>query len=69
LCLCNICELVYQDYETAARCEDFCRRFKACSVEISSKVVGRIVESKSGIVIKLFGRSVADRVVSHEGKI
>lgn len=66
---CDICGLVYQDYETATRCEDFCRRFKACSVEISSKAVGRIVKSGCGTAIKLFRRSAVDRDVSHKGKI
>jgi len=65
---CDICGLVYQDYETAIRCENFCRRFKACFVEISSEAVGRISKFESETAIKLFRKSVAERVVSHKGK-
>jgi len=36
---CEACGLYYLDLETAKRCEEWCRKMKSCSIEITKKAV------------------------------
>jgi hypothetical protein len=39
LFLCEICGLGYLDEETARKCEEWCKRTRTCSIEITKKAV------------------------------
>ena len=36
---CDICKFYYTDRKTAQECEDFCKKHKSCSIEITGKAV------------------------------
>jgi len=36
---CDICKFYYETRELAQECEDFCNKFKSCSIEITKKAV------------------------------
>jgi hypothetical protein len=37
--ICDICGLGYREKETALSCEDYCDRYKSCSIEITKDAV------------------------------
>ncbi len=36
---CGECEFFYKDKEWAKKCEDFCKKHKSCSIEITKHAV------------------------------
>lgn len=36
---CEICEFYYEERKWAEQCEEFCEKYKACSVEITKHAV------------------------------
>ncbi|MBI2134350.1 hypothetical protein HYU09_00020 [Candidatus Woesearchaeota archaeon] len=46
LYFCEICRFAYKDRETAEKCEDWCRKHKSCSLEITKSAVGEIKNEK-----------------------
>jgi hypothetical protein len=36
---CEICKFYYKDKEWAQKCEDFCKKHKSCSIEITKHSV------------------------------
>ena len=36
---CEVCMFYYKDRKTAQECEDFCNKYKSCSIEITGKAV------------------------------
>ena len=36
---CKECKLYYKDKELAKKCEDFCKKYHACSLEITKHAV------------------------------
>jgi hypothetical protein len=37
--LCDICGLGYKKQETAEECEEYCKTYHSCSIEITSKAI------------------------------
>ena len=37
--VCEECNLAYKDKVTAKKCEDFCRKYKSCNIEITKHAV------------------------------
>jgi len=38
---CEECGLTYKDQKTAKECEDYCRKYKSCSLEITERAVNK----------------------------
>jgi len=45
LFMCERCGFIYEDRETAMKCEEFCRRNKACNSDYLKKALGRMYGS------------------------
>jgi hypothetical protein len=43
--MCEECGFLYHELETAVRCEDFCRRNHACSLEITAKAAHKPLQN------------------------
>tara|TARA_Y100000310_G_scaffold200877_1_gene200960 strand:+ start:12925 stop:13080 length:156 start_codon:yes stop_codon:yes gene_type:complete len=39
---CEACEIVYKDKKKACECEDFCRKNKACNIDIIKYAIKEI---------------------------
>jgi len=37
--ICEICKFAYKDKETAAKCEEWCRKYHSCNIEITKNAV------------------------------
>ncbi len=37
--ICEECQFAYSDGGTAKQCEDFCKKYKSCSLEITKKAI------------------------------
>jgi hypothetical protein len=42
LYVCEVCSLAYKERVLAEKCEDFCKRHNACSIEITVHAVKKI---------------------------
>ena len=40
--LCEACNFVYKDKETAEKCEKFCEENKSCNLEITKDSIGEL---------------------------
>jgi len=38
--ICEVCNFAYKYKETAGKCEEWCRKNKSCSLEITKKSIG-----------------------------
>jgi len=36
---CKACNFYYEDKEIAKKCEDFCNKYKSCSIEITKHAI------------------------------
>lgn len=45
---CDICKFYYKTRELAQQCEDFCNKYKSCSIEITKQAVQ--LDDKNGAV-------------------
>jgi len=45
---CAECGLRYRDQRIAQRCEDWCKRFDSCNLEITSNSIERIAHDEPG---------------------
>jgi len=36
---CSICKFRYKDNKTAEKCEDYCKKYKSCSLEITKLAI------------------------------
>jgi hypothetical protein len=36
---CELCNMVYLDKKLAEKCEDFCKKYKSCNLDIVKKAV------------------------------
>ena len=37
--ICEECNFAYSDKDTAKKCEDYCKKYKSCSLEITKKAI------------------------------
>ena len=37
--ICEECDMAYEDEVTAKKCEDYCKKYKSCSLEITKKAI------------------------------
>ena len=47
---CEACEMYYESEEIAKRCEDFCNKYKSCSIEITKHAVQ--IDKEKRIAVK-----------------
>ena len=38
---CKECKLIYKDKNTAKKCEDWCREYKSCNLEITKYAINK----------------------------
>lgn len=38
---CRECGLIYKDKNTAKKCEDWCRKYKSCNLEITKYAINK----------------------------
>lgn len=37
--ICEECQFAYSDKDVAKQCEDYCKKYKSCSLEITKKAI------------------------------